>query len=476
MSAPGPVPPPPPAPTGPGGSLLYSDYVNDRAMIEALRLTSRPAHVPPERWPDIARHTPGGRWPRGAAWVHDEVLFVRTHQAFEVWFAQVLHELESVLDLAVEAWARHGAEGGPERVWLKGRDLSRRELDPARFPRLRAARADARERLGPAGEAALASVGSPARVGPARAFPWGRTAEDAAAFGDLLVLATERVQRACMALGVTLPFYDVLATLKPAQFLAFRDRLSPASGFGSGQFRELELLLGLRERNLDRVWPSSPGDPAPSDVHKDDAVAPTLPPRAAWPAAVAPRAIFHHHLPAWMRDRVLARFDAPSLRDLVHALAATVTAGSSEGLRVPALTLARLDELAARNLATTVGDLAPPVGGPPPASLREKAQASMLHLDEALAHAENAAVAWLQMQPGTTPLHGFLDACLALDGAVLQWRDRHIRFVEGIIGTRMGTGGGGVDYLRETVRPSAPAFETRAFPCLWYARSLVQRV
>ena len=41
---------------------------------------------------------------------------------------------------------------------------------------------------------------------------------------------------------------DVLETMTPLQFLSFRDRLESASGFQSAQFREVEAVLGMRER------------------------------------------------------------------------------------------------------------------------------------------------------------------------------------------------------------------------------------
>ena len=40
---------------------------------------------------------------------------------------------------------------------------------------------------------------------------------------------------------------DVIETMTPVQFLEFRDRLEAASGFQSGQFRELEAILGRRD-------------------------------------------------------------------------------------------------------------------------------------------------------------------------------------------------------------------------------------
>ena len=42
----------------------------------------------------------------------------------------------------------------------------------------------------------------------------------------------------------------VLETMRPTDFLKFRSALNPASGFGSVQFRETEVALGLKDREL----------------------------------------------------------------------------------------------------------------------------------------------------------------------------------------------------------------------------------
>jgi len=44
--------------------------------------------------------------------------------------------------------------------------------------------------------------------------------------------------------------WDVLATLTPADYLAFRGSLGTSSGFQSNQFRRLEYLLGLKDSNF----------------------------------------------------------------------------------------------------------------------------------------------------------------------------------------------------------------------------------
>jgi tryptophan 2,3-dioxygenase len=47
---------------------------------------------------------------------------------------------------------------------------------------------------------------------------------------------------------------EVLETMSPQDFLAFRSQLAPASGFQSVQFREIEFLSGLKEpKYLERI-------------------------------------------------------------------------------------------------------------------------------------------------------------------------------------------------------------------------------
>ena len=54
---------------------------------------------------------------------------------------------------------------------------------------------------------------------------------------------------------------DVLETMTPLSFVAFRDRLDSASGFQSAQFREIEFTLGYKRpemlRHLDSEWPGT---------------------------------------------------------------------------------------------------------------------------------------------------------------------------------------------------------------------------
>ena len=58
--------------------VYYSDYLQLDRLLDAQQLAS--AHD-------------------GALPAHDEMLFIITHQAYELWFKQILHELRSILDV-----------------------------------------------------------------------------------------------------------------------------------------------------------------------------------------------------------------------------------------------------------------------------------------------------------------------------------------------------------------------------------------
>jgi len=102
---------------------------------------------------------------------HEELLFIITHQVYELWFKQINHELRSVINMFDD-----GA-------------VTERNMG--------------------------VTVGRLGRV------------------GDILELMIKQI--------------GVLETMTPLDFLDFRNYLFPASGFQSFQFREMELLLGLKE-------------------------------------------------------------------------------------------------------------------------------------------------------------------------------------------------------------------------------------
>jgi tryptophan 2,3-dioxygenase len=100
---------------------------------------------------------------------HDEMLFIVIHQVYELWFKQMLHELE----------------------------LLQRSLEKGDAPH-----------------------------------------------------SVRTLRRVLTILKVVVAQIDVLETMTPRQFTSFRTRLEASSGFQSGQFRELEAVLGRRDKRM----------------------------------------------------------------------------------------------------------------------------------------------------------------------------------------------------------------------------------
>jgi tryptophan 2,3-dioxygenase len=70
----------------------------------------------------------------------------------------------------------------------------------------------------------------------------------AAIDADQVMLFIRTAQRVKTIQSVLTHQVDILETMTPSDFNTFRDRLNPASGFQSWQFRELEFFLGYKEQ------------------------------------------------------------------------------------------------------------------------------------------------------------------------------------------------------------------------------------
>jgi tryptophan 2,3-dioxygenase len=108
---------------------------------------------------------------------HDELLFIIIHQAYELWFKLILHEMEQ---------ARESMRAGKI---LRAHHFMKRVL-------------------------------------------------------EIMKLLVSQIH--------------VLETMTPAEFLKFRDKLNPASGFQSVQFREVEFLAGLKNPRFLKAFASQP--------------------------------------------------------------------------------------------------------------------------------------------------------------------------------------------------------------------------
>lgn len=269
------------------------------------------------------------------------------------------------------------------------------------------------------------------------------------------------LRRVNAILRLAIEHFQVMETLTPQDFLGFRDKLVPASGFQSYQMREIELLLGLRQEHRVRYGTTDALEHI-RDLAKDS------------PGGDVARA------------RVEAALGERSLRSALHAwLFRTPIQGSSPGDADDDVVVARfvrdyLDAVAARSEVQLGGLVAAGVGDA--AALRERfaqsqqAAESFLMADDA-PEAERATQR--RARAGLVFIESYrdlpllawprtlIDTVVELEELMVLFRTRHARMVERIIGRRVGTGGSsGVEYLDRTT-------QLRIFTELWTVRTLL---
>ncbi len=289
---------------------------------------------------------------------HDEMLFVVVHQAYELWFKQVIHELTRACDLLAD--------------------------DPV----------------------------------PEPAIP-------------RICSALRRVHEIQKVMLAHLP---VIETMNPVDFLAFRDSLGNASGFQSAQFRELEIMAGLRDEQ--RV--NYQGD------------------------------TFERRF----RPETIARFDAlrsrPSLRQALNTwlertpcepgFVATYLMAFDGYVDAQTKTHKDNPQLSDKERANAVGMLE---------NYRRNGH-EFLEGDDADMHAACLFIAAYRDEPLLERPNRLLDSLLEFEELWRLWRFRHARMVERMIGLRVGTGGSsGVAYLDKTATERYRIFtvilESRSF-------------
>lgn len=75
---------------------------------------------------------------------------------------------------------------------------------------------------------------------------------------DKILRAHHFVSRVVTILNNLVNQIHILQTMTPAEFLQFRDRLNPASGFQSYQFREVEFLAGAKSSGYLKFFENQP--------------------------------------------------------------------------------------------------------------------------------------------------------------------------------------------------------------------------
>ena len=282
---------------------------------------------------------------------------------------------------------------------------------------------------------------------------------------ERLSRAAASLRRVCAVLDHCVSHFRVMETLSTRDFLDFRDKLLPASGFQSAQLREMEILLGLRDdERIHLGWEGSYLDMLQSHD------------RGSSPALA----------------RVLRRrADTPSLREAVDAWLwrTPIRASSPDDAGDGQVVAAFVEDYLAAHRRELEGTLALAAGQARTAAeqtrLAERYEQeatsarAFLHADDVAADERErrarirAALVFIESYR-SLPLLAWprevVDQIVALEQTFVIFRQRHARMVEREIGRRVGTGGSaGVDYLDET------ALKYRIFGDFWAVRTILVR-
>lgn len=269
------------------------------------------------------------------------------------------------------------------------------------------------------------------------------------------------VRRVNTILELAVDQFRVMETLTPQDFLTFRDKLVPASGFQSYQMREVETLLGL-EGSAREATPF--GDPLEA-IRKLAADSEGGATALAALERASREGTLRGALEAWLY-RTPIQGSSPEDPGDEAAVTAFIDSylGSGEAMR---------DDQIARMVSA--GILPDDAARARVSEANERAHAFLHALDVAdderpRRRRIRAAVLFIESYR-QLPLLAWprllVDTIVELEELLVLWRTRHVRMVERVIGRRMGTGGSaGVDYLERTTK-------MRIFLDLWTIRTVL---
>jgi tryptophan 2,3-dioxygenase len=261
--------------------------------------------------------------------------------------------------------------------------------------------------------------------------------------------------------------FSLMETLTTRDYLAFRDKLYPASGFQSAQLREIEILMGLEAS--DRIplgyedylralrYPDGSESPASIRVKARLDDRPSL--RQALDEWLY-RTPINGSIPEDLGDTQLVRetideFLLAHEREIeqVRKQAMDDALTETDRGRLDARYRKEIDSARTFLLADDLTD-----ASDSQRRRRSRIRAAALFIES---YRELPLLAWPRE---------VLDSIVALEQAFLIFRQRHARMVERVIGRRTGTGGSaGVDYLDQT------ALHYRVFRDVWAVRTMLLR-
>ncbi len=277
--------------------------------------------------------------------------------------------------------------------------------------------------------------------------------------------AVRGLRRMALLFGLVADHFPLMETMTTRDYLAFRDKLSPASGFQSAQLREIEILMGLadsqriplgHEGSYMQALKSPDGSESPASVRvaKRRGDLPTL----------------KDAIEAWLYRTPIQGStpeqpgDEATVKRFIDAYCAAQASEVDQ-----AATLAAHDALTERDVERLTERFAKEKAGAraflEAADQPEEARRRVSRVRAALVFIESYRELPLLAFPREV-----IDSIVALEQAFVVFRQRHARMVERVIGKRVGTGGSaGVDYLDQT------ALRYRIFHDVWATRTLLIR-
>ena len=281
---------------------------------------------------------------------------------------------------------------------------------------------------------------------------------------DALAGAVQSLKRVTICFELAAQHFRLMETMRTQEYLTFRDKLNPASGFQSAQTREIEILMGLDD--ADRIPFGKEGSYLEA-LKSDDGT------------------------PSPAHDRVTRRIaDTPTLKDAVRdwlhrtPIHGVLPGEDGDEQAVAAWTDAyyqghqQLHERAMQH-AVKVQALAPEDEARLRGRYEGQLRSARRHLDAEDVPAERrsfirrlrAAILFVDSNRELPLLSwpgAIIDGLIECEQAMLAFRQRHARMVERVIGRRVGTGGSdGVAYLDQT------ALDYRVFTEIWAGRTLL---
>lgn len=267
------------------------------------------------------------------------------------------------------------------------------------------------------------------------------------------------IRRVVVVLQRCTDHFPVIETITTRDYLAFRDKLTPASGFQSAQMRQMEILMGLQdedriplglEENYRAALRGHDGSTSPAYERVQEQIEDT-------PTLATACADWLYRTPIigagpedegsqQKLDGFIEDFIRASEADIEQTCKLMLSRSRDEDERE------RLQERYDGEKRSIAHFLNPSEeeGG----ARRRRVRAAMLFI---VSHRDLPLLTWPRE---------LLESMIELEQAFLVFRQRHARMVERVIGRRTGTGGSsGVDYLDQT------ALAYRIFRDLWAVRT-----